>query len=258
MSKTKVLVVEDETIVSKDIQYSLDKLGYNVVGASPTGELAIKLLESINPDIILMDIMLKGSLNGIETANLIYLKKNIPIVFLTAYADDVTLSKAKKTEPYGYILKPFKEIDLKTNIELAIYKHKKTSEKLIETEKDILYSIIKNKEEKIKKEEIDFIFIKRNGIFIKIKKEDIFYIEALKDYVVINLINEKYTIHSSMKKIEEKIGNKEFFRIHRSYIINLNKIKAIENTNLKIENKNKLIPIGGAYKENFYRKINKI
>ena len=61
-----------------------------------------------------------------------------------------------------------------------------------------------------------------------------------------------------MKKIEEKIGNKEFFRIHRSYIVNLNKIKAIENTNLKIENKNKLIPIGGAYKEKFYRKINKI
>ena len=256
MSKTNVFVVEDETIVSKDIQYSLDKLGYNVVGSSSTGELAIKLLDSISPDIILMDIMLKGNLNGIETANLICLKKNIPIVFLTAYADDVTLSKAKKTEPYGYILKPFKEIDLKTNIELAIYRHKKINEKI--NEKNILDSFIKNKEEKIKNVETEFIFIKSKGIFIKIKKEDIFYIEALKDYVVINLINEKYTIHSSMKKIEEKLGDKVFFRIQRSYIVNIEKIKTIENTNLKIENKNKLIPIGGAYKEKFFTKINKI
>ncbi|MBB78696.1 MAG: DNA-binding response regulator [Crocinitomicaceae bacterium] len=250
MSKTKVLVVEDETIVSKDIQYSLDKLGYQVIGSTSTGELAIKLLNSISPDIILMDIMLKGNMNGIETANLIKFKKNIPIIFLTAYADDITLSKAKTTEPYGYILKPFKEIDLKTNIELAIYKHKKTKEKIIE--KEVLYSIIKNKEE------TNFIFIKSKGRFIKIKKEDILYIEALKDYVAINLINEKYTIHSSMKKIEKKLGQKHFFRIHRSYIVNINKIKAIEMSLLKLENKEKSIPIGGVYKESFLKKINTI
>ena len=250
MSKTKVLVIEDETIVSKDIQYSLDKLGYQVIGSSSTGELALKLLNSISPDIILMDIMLKGNMNGIETANLIKLKKNIPIIFLTAYADDITLSKAKTTEPYGYILKPFKEIDLKTSIELAIYKHKKTKEKIIE--KDVLYSIIKNKEE------TNFIFIKSKGRFIKIKKEDILYIEALKDYVAINLIKEKYTIHSSMKKIEKKLGQKDFFRIHRSFIVNINKIKTIEMSLLKIENKEKPIPIGGVYKESFFKKINTI
>ena len=250
MSKTKVLVVEDETIVSKDIQYSLDKLGYQIIGSASTGELAIKLLESISPDIILMDIMLKGKINGLETANLIKLKKNIPIIFLTAYADDFTLSKAKRTEPEGYILKPFKEIDLKTNIELAIYKHKKTKEKIIE--KELLYSILK------KEEETSFLFIKSNGKFIKIKKEDVFYIEALKDYVVINLINEKYTVHSSMKKIERKLGQKYFFRIHRSYIVNIYKIKTIETSILKLENKKNLIPIGGVYKEKFLKKINKI
>ena len=107
MSKTNVLVVEDESIVSKDIQQSLKKLGYNVVGAASTGERAFELAMSESPDIILMDIMLKGSINGIETAERIKKELHIPIIYLTAYADEATLSKAKITEPHGYILKPF-------------------------------------------------------------------------------------------------------------------------------------------------------
>ena len=139
MSKINVLVVEDESIVSKDIQHSLKKLGYNVVGASATGELAIELAGSEHPDIVLMDIMLKGNMNGIEAANTIRSKYSIPIIFLTAYADESTLSKAKITEPYGYILKPFKEIDLHTTIEMAIYKHSKEQE--VVKERDLLFSI---------------------------------------------------------------------------------------------------------------------
>ena len=125
MSKVNVLVVEDESIVSKDIQYSLKKIGYNVIGAAPTGERAVELAEELNPDIILMDIMLKGKITGIEASAQIKEKLNIPVIFLTAYADENTLSKAKITEPYAYIIKPFKEIDLHTSIEMALYKHGK-------------------------------------------------------------------------------------------------------------------------------------
>ena len=99
MSKINVLVVEDESIVSKDIQHSLKKIGYNVVGASPTGEKAIELAGSEKPDIVLMDIMLKGQMNGIEAAKEIKEKYSIPVIFLTAYADESTLGKAKITEP---------------------------------------------------------------------------------------------------------------------------------------------------------------
>ena len=122
MSKINVLVVENESIVSKDIQHSLKKLGYNVVGASSTGELAIELVRSTSPDIVLMDIMLKGDINGIDTAKIIKENYSTPIIFITAYADEATLSKAKLSEPSGYIIKPFKEIDLHTTIEIAIYK----------------------------------------------------------------------------------------------------------------------------------------
>jgi CheY-like chemotaxis protein len=94
MAKTNVLVVEDESIVSKDIQHSLKKLGYNVVGAASTGERAFELASSEKPDIILMDIMLKGDMNGVETAQKVKEELQIPVIYLTAYADESTLGKS--------------------------------------------------------------------------------------------------------------------------------------------------------------------
>lgn len=249
MGKINVLVVEDESIVSKDIQYSLKKLGYNVVGSAATGEKAIELANSEKPDIILMDIMIKGDINGIETADVIRQELKIPIIFLTAYADESTLSKAKITEPYGYIIKPFKEIDLHTTIEMAIYKHGKEQEVL--KERDFLYSIVENKDTTA----TGFIFVKSNSKLVKLKNEDIYFIEALKDYVVIHTKTVRYTIHSTMKDIESKMGNDEFIRVHRSFIVRLDKIASIEFPNLVLEDDKKVIPIGGSYKDDLSNRI---
>lgn len=251
MSKINVLVVEDESIVSKDIQYSLKKLGYNVVGASATGEKAIELAASENPDIVLMDIMLKGEMNGIEAADTIKSNQAIPIIFLTAYADELTLSKAKVTQPYGYILKPFKEIDLHTTIEMAIYKHSKEQE--VVKERDLLFSLVESKDNSK-----EFIFVKSNSKLIKLKTSDIYYIEALKDYVVIHTLEKRYTIHSTMKDIEKKMGTEDFLRVHRSYIIRVDKIATIEHPNLTLENVDKMIPIGGSYRDTLVKKINQV
>lgn len=250
MSKTNVLVVEDESIVSKDIQQSLKKLGYNVVGAASTGEKAVELALETKPDIVLMDIMLKGEMNGIQAADEIRSKINIPVIYLTAYADEGTLSRAKVTEPYGYIIKPFKEIDIHTSIEMAIYKHKKESD--IRKERDLLYSLVENKDNR------DFIFVKSNSRLIKLKTEDIYFVEALKDYVVINALNSRYTIHSTMKDIESKLPGEDFVRVHRSFIVRLDKIAAIEQPNLILENDKKVIPIGGSYKDDLNSRLNMV
>ena len=250
MGKISVLVVEDESIVSKDIQYSLKKLGYNVVGVAATGQKAIDLCGEKLPDIILMDIMLKGDINGIEASTRIKETYNIPVIFLTAYADENTLSKAKVTEPYAYIIKPFKEIDLHTSIEMAFYKHSKELEIL--KERDMLYNIVENKENK------EFIFVKSKSRLIKLNTKDIVFIEALKDYVVINTLNKRYTIHSTMKDIERKMPQDFFLRVHRSYIVRLDKIAQIEQPNLILEENNKIIPIGGSYKEELIKRINLI
>ncbi len=250
MSKTNILVVEDESIVAKDIQHSLKKLGYTVVGICSNGEDAIKTAEELKPDLVLMDIMLKGDMSGIEAASFIREKYNIPVIYLTAYADESTLSKAKVSEPYGYIIKPFKEIDLHTSIEMAVYKHEKESD--IKKERDFLYSIVENKESK------DIIFVKSNSRLVKVKTSDIYFVEALKDYVVINTANARYTIHSTMKDIEKKLPASDFIRVHRSFIVRIDKIVAIEQPNLILEDDKKLIPIGGSYKDDLANRLNMV
>jgi DNA-binding LytR/AlgR family response regulator len=250
MPKASVLVVEDESIVSKDIQYSLKKLGYEIVGAASTGIKAVELALQLKPNVILMDIMLKGDMSGIEASAKIKEALNIPVIFLTAYADEKTLEKAKVTEPYAYIIKPFKEIDLHTSIEMALYKHGKELEVL--KERDLLYNIVESQDSK------EFIFVKSNSRLVKIYNNDIYFVEALKDYVVINTLNSRYTIHSTMKDIERKLDERHFLRVHRSFIVSLDKIETIESPNIILEDDKRIIPIGGSYKEELVNRINLI
>src|SRR5512136_1219267 len=123
MSQVRILVVEDESVVAKDIQWSLKSLGYTICGWASSGEEALEKAEALKPDLVLMDIVLKGGVDGVEAAEHIRTNFDIPIVYLTAYADEHTLERAKVTEPFGYILKPFEERELHTTIEVALYKH---------------------------------------------------------------------------------------------------------------------------------------
>jgi len=124
MAQIQILVVEDEIIVAEDIRRSLKNLGYNVPSVVSSGEAAIKKAQENNPDLVLMDIMLHGEMDGIAAAGIIRSKFDIPIVYLTAYSDNKILERAKITEPFGYIIKPFNERELAINIEIAIYKHR--------------------------------------------------------------------------------------------------------------------------------------
>jgi len=124
MVKERILVVEDESIVSEDIKRNLENLGYNVPSVVSSGEAAIKKAEELSPDIVLMDIMLQGEMDGIKAAEQIRSRINIPVVYLTAYSDETILERAKITEPFGYIIKPFKKRELHINIEIALYRHK--------------------------------------------------------------------------------------------------------------------------------------
>lgn len=118
----RILIVEDESIVAEDIQRSLENMGYSILSIVSSGEEAIEKVKENEPDLILMDIMLDGEIDGIEAADMIRSFSNIPIIFLTAYSDEKILERAKITEPFGYIIKPFKERELQINIEIALYK----------------------------------------------------------------------------------------------------------------------------------------
>lgn len=242
MKDKRIIIVDNDITVAKDLASCIEKIGYSVVDCFQGGEALLSFLKSDNKvDIILMDILLSGKINGFELAKIIRKEFNYPIIFLTSYADDAIINEVKILEPEGYIVKPFKEIDLRINIEMAFYKNEK------------------NKEENNKVTTLsskNFIYVKSNSKLIKIENNNIFFVEALKDYVRIHTHNKKFTILSTMKDITKRLNQIMFLRVHRSYIININKIESIEGNNIVLEHINANIPIGGSYKNRLFTELN--
>ncbi|MFP4642108.1 MAG: response regulator [Dehalococcoidia bacterium] len=151
MAKRRILVVEDESIIASEIRGALGELGYTVVDVVGSGEEAVEKTGKHTPDLVLMDIVLQGEMDGIQAAEEIRSRHNIPVVYLTAYTDENTMQRAKISEPYGYIVKPFEDRELHSNIEMAIYKHE------AEQEKNRLYRELEQKHEELerKNEELE-------------------------------------------------------------------------------------------------------
>lgn len=245
----KILVTEDESLIRKDIVMRLKKFGYDVVAEADTKEKAIAAALKHKPELILMDINLKkNKLAGIEASIAIKEQLDVPIIFLTANADKITVSNAKEVQPHGYIHKPFKDLEIQTAIEIAIHKH--AAEKDMRVENDLLKSLTAFNAK------AEYLFIKEKGVFKKIIPDDIYYIEALKDYVLIMLKDRKYTIHITMKELVKKLPQKSFQRVHRSFIVNMNRIETIHLSNLTIVDFDINLPIGGSYKKPLAARIN--
>lgn len=379
MDKTKILVVEDEIIVAKDIQATLIRLGYDVPATASSAQSAFNKLEEIKPDLVFLDIKLKGDLDGINIAEHIKKTYSIPVIFLTSFIDKATLDRAKLTEPYGYLVKPFNEKDLQSTIEMALYKFQKDNAmradnqrytnalqtleeaifitdnecrltflnpkaeaisqfgnesaqgisifKLIKIENDEFnivnaeslrkyltsseqlniescnvtiirdYSVIKNQltispviDEKnqtignafvikpiaandsnaaakpsapalppanpLENQVIqNFVFVKQgNGMLIRIPLENIYWIQAMDNYIVMQTNNDQYVAHSTMKDLEVKLPPDKFVRVHRSYIVSIEKISVMDDSTVVVNEKT--IPIGKSYRDAFLAKIN--
>ncbi len=122
MKKVRILIVEDQRIVAEDIKRTLLDMGYDVTSIESSGEDAVNAAQKDNPDLVLMDILLNGEINGIEATDRIHTRSEIPIVYLTAYADEETLQQVMVTNPFGYLIKPFEDKELRTTIAVALYK----------------------------------------------------------------------------------------------------------------------------------------
>ncbi|MBN1384339.1 MAG: PAS domain S-box protein [Elusimicrobia bacterium] len=191
MPKIKIIIVEDETIIAEDLQQTLRDFGYSVPSIVRSGARAIEEAEKHNPDLILMDVRLEGAMDGVETAKRIKLQLNIPVIFVTAYVDDKILKQAKVVEPYGYLVKPIDERELKSTIEIALYRVKmetelrKNEEKyriLVEGAADFIFMIDKdNKILSINKSALMF-FEKKSEEIIGRSIFDLFPKEIAEDY----------------------------------------------------------------------------
>ena len=234
----KILVVEDEMIIGAKISMQLTSLGYEVTGILPRGEDALLHIEINIPDIVLLDINLKGALDGIQTAEALMVKHAIPIIYLTANSDEATFNRAKHTRPAAFISKPFKQLDLQRAIELVISRMaQKATGPLPEKEDNHDQPYILT----------DRIFVRYKEKMIKIMMSDILFIEADRNYSRIFTSKREYLLSVTLKLIEERLPQNYFIRIHRSYIINLQHIEEVAETHLRIAEKT--IPISSSLKD---------
>lgn len=241
MQKTKVLVVEDEFSIALDIQVRLQKMGYQVVGIAHNYEQALQQVQKQLPAIILMDINLSKGKNGIEAAQDIYQQYQIPVVFLTAYGDNKTFKEALQAQPFGYVLKPFKDQELNFALQVALQKSQET---IIASKSDPTAELSLK----------DTLFVKDKSQFTAVKFEEIFWIEAMDNYVLIVVEGKKIVASLFLKDIEQKLPEGYFLRVHRSYIIALEKIEKIEDNAAYINGTP--IPISKSHKSQLLAKLN--
>ena len=240
----KILVVEDEMIIAAKISMQLTSLGYEVTGILPRGEQAIQQLKDNLPDIILLDINLKGDIDGIETARRVQLLADIPIIYLTANSDEATFNRAKPTRPYAFISKPFKQLDLQRAIELTISRMAENATGWIPENKTagappFILS--------------DRIFVRHKDKMIKIMLTDILYLEADRNYSRIFTSAKEYVLAITLKTIEDKLNTELFMRIHRSYLVNIIQVDEVSENHVMI-GKN-AIPLGVGMREQLMHRI---
>ncbi|HEX8269608.1 MAG TPA: response regulator [Flavobacterium sp.] len=237
-----ILVVEDELIISHDMCSMLIKMGYDVIGDAMDYDEAISLLEKQTPDLILLDINLNGRRDGIDLATEINRRFQIPFIFTTSHSDPATLQRARETNPVNYLVKPFKQEQLYTAIEMGLSNagEKDRSKESAESDGPILIKGV--------------LFIKDKFAYTKLVVADIKWIKSDGNYLEIYTSDAKPAlIRASMSNILERLHN-DFLRCHKSYIINLQHLNRIEASHVIIGTEK--IPISKIYSDELFRRLN--
>ncbi len=229
--EVKILIVEDEPLIADDIAFILEDEGYEITGKAVDTKEAIEILENKNPDIVLLDISFDGDdEDGIDLANIINEKYRVPFIFITSYSDKLTINRVKKTDPAGFIVKPFTASEIISTIAIVHYKTGKKGD----TAHD---------------KKGDSFFIKVGHDLVKIQFDDIFYIKAEDNYTSLVKEDESILASISMKALSEKLPDNQFVRIHRSYMVNIAKITRISHRFVYVGKHE--VPIG----RNHYQKL---
>ena len=241
MSQYKVLVVEDEPYIAESLLEMLEILTHEVVEVVASYDDAIEVLEQEKVDIALLDIQLHGFKSGIDIAEYMREKTNVPFIFTTAFADRDFIQKASVHGPYGYVVKPYGIKDIDAAIEIAIQNHTKFK-KLKEG-----YGGILNNES---------LFARVNSRIVRIALEDLLFAEAKGDYVIFRTEKRGYVVQTTFKSAEEKLDPSRFVKVHRSYIVNLDKVIDLQDNSLHVGNQ--IVPVARSRKATLLEKLDPI
>ncbi|MFN8340233.1 MAG: LytTR family transcriptional regulator DNA-binding domain-containing protein [Cyclobacteriaceae bacterium] len=230
MSPTRsILVVEDEPLIADDIAMTLAGNGYGVMGPVDNADDATTHLSRQRPDLVLLDINIKGNRDGVQLASEVRSRFKLPFIYITSYYDRGTLERAKATEPQGYILKPFDDRDLLINVEMALFKVRKPP---IATDK---------------------FFVKDKNEVIALEAADILYAEAFDNYCKVFTEKQSYIVSHTLKQVEEKLSTRAFIRVHRSYLVNFDRVTSITESSICL-GLNK-VPLAQSYRQELMDRI---
>ncbi len=246
-TKVKLLIVEDEILLANDIANKLSDNNYNIIGIADTAKKVLELLsKSQDVDMLLIDIILKGELDGIELARIINDKYNIPFLFLTSHADSYIIERAKSVKPYAYLLKPFNDRQVCIAIELALinFSNKVSEKEMIEKRN---FSETDNQVLHIK----DSLFLKKNHHFERVHLQEILFLKADSNYCTVYTKTDRFIYSVGLNKVEEQLPVDRFMRVHRSYVININSVSGFEGNILYIDD-NK-IPVSKSHKKDVFK-----
>ena len=238
----RILIVEDNVIIADDMQSMLEEIGYEIVDNVIVYEQAERVLKAEQVDLVLIDIILASDKTGIDLGKHIRENYDIPFIFVTSNSDRATVENAKTVKPNGYLVKPFEQQDLYTSIEIALsnftYGTAKSSsgENMGDEDVPMSNSVLK-----------DSIFVKKQHLYYRIQFGDIQFIKADNVYLEVNTVDKKFLVRSPLKDYLEKLPKKKFYRAHKSYIVNVDHIDAINSKDVMINNN--LIPISKDFKE---------
>lgn len=242
--RIKILIVEDEMLIGAKISLFLTELGYEVTAILPRAEEALLHVQGNLPDIALLDVRLKGEMDGIALAEVLQKQHNLPIVFLTANSDDATFNRAKATKPFAFLAKPFRKTELQRAIELTISR--------MESEANPDIPNPKNEEENTYLLD-DRIFVRFKDRMVKIVFDAILFVEADRNYCRIYTQNKEYLLTMPMKALEDKLPPAQFQRIHRSHIVNIDHVDEVAEGHVIIGAKH--LPLSQSLREEFLKRF---
>uniref|UniRef100_UPI00404A3AB9 LytR/AlgR family response regulator transcription factor n=1 Tax=Fulvivirga sp. TaxID=1931237 RepID=UPI00404A3AB9 len=243
MDLIKVLIVEDELIISEEISEILKKYGISVVGQADNADDALALIHTERPDIVLMDIHIKGNLDGITLAHEVKKIAPIAVIFLTSYMDEGYLTRAKQVMPAAYLVKPFKEQDIISTIEI-------TANNIKSQNGGTNVNKTKNNENQ------QWLFVKDADLHIKVLLSDILFLEAKGSYTFIQTKSKHFLVAENLKATSAKITSPLFFKVHRSFVVNLANIDSFSGSSIFISGHS--ITISATFRSDFMDAINSI
>jgi two-component system, response regulator PdtaR len=246
----KILIIEDEYILASDLSEILKAEGYEIVCIAANGKKALDFYEKNEVDLVLCDISIHGDIDGIETVERMMNIKILPVIYITSLTDDETIERAKKTFPAAYIPKPFHITNLRMAIEMAInnfaFRVNKPTLKIVREEKE-------NAQKELILQVNDDVFIKQNYQFVKFPLSEILYLEADLIYTNIVTTTKKYAIRVTISNVLERLSLKNLVKIHRSFVVNINKIDSFSDSEVIINGH--ILPISRTFKEDFMKQF---